>query len=117
MRVPSSSPVITYQDNLQIHRTSLRHLRMSKLEKDKKKQDKIWDFTVRGWRVADTCGIERLFYDPVTAKKSQRSVSDLKFEDTAIGGCYMTFLDKSRILHVRAQIQILYLCVEVIPHE
>ena len=44
----SALPVVTYQDNMQMSRTSLRHLRLSKLQKDKMWHEKMWDFTVRG---------------------------------------------------------------------
>ncbi|CAB3983671.1 Hypothetical predicted protein [Paramuricea clavata] len=60
-RLSNQLPVITYQDNMQISRTSLRHLRLSKLQKEKIKQGKMWDFTVRGWREADITGIEHHF--------------------------------------------------------
>ena len=66
-RIAPDQPVITYQDNMQIMRTSLRHLRLSKLHKEKLKQEKVWDFTVRGWRAADTSAIEEYFQDPKTA--------------------------------------------------
>ena len=65
-------PVVTFQDNMQMMRTSLRHLRMSKLQKEKFKQNKMWDFTVRGWRVADIEGIEDMFQD-----ESQKVVPDM----------------------------------------
>ncbi len=42
-------------------RTLLRHLRLSKLQSEKMKQEKMWDFTVRGWRVADVTGMEDNF--------------------------------------------------------
>ena len=85
LRVADDQPVITYQDNLQMKRTSMRHLRLSKLQKEKMKQNKMWDFTVRGWRVADTTGIEELFSKKDTAATSQRKVNSLKYEDTKIG--------------------------------
>jgi hypothetical protein len=85
LRVADDQPVITYQDNLQMKRTSMRHLRLSKLQKEKMKQNKMWDFTVRGWRVADTDGIEDLFKDKNTAVTPQRKLASLKYEDTKIG--------------------------------
>ena len=78
-------PVITYQDNLQMKRTRMRHLRLSKLQKEKMKQNKMWDLAMRGWRIADTDGIEELFSNKDTAATSQREVSSLKYEDTKIG--------------------------------
>ena len=44
------------------------------------------DFTVRGWRVADTTGIEE-YFEGSTAKdlNSQGCVKSLKYEDTSIG--------------------------------
>ena len=78
-------PVITYQDNLQMKRTSMRHLRLSKLQKEKMKQNKMWDFTVRGWRIANTDGLEELFSNKDTAAISQRKVNSLEYEDTKIG--------------------------------
>ena len=84
-RVSTDCPVVTYQDNIQMQRTSMRHLRLSKLQKDKKKQDNMWDFTVRGWRACDITDIEDLFEDQDTAKNPQRNVADLKFEDLSIG--------------------------------
>ncbi len=84
-RVASNQPVIMYQDNMQIMRTSLRHLRLSKLHKEKMKQEKVWDFTVRGWRAADVSGIEQYFQDLGTAAKPQREVSSMKYEDTKRG--------------------------------
>ena len=51
----------------------------------KKKQDEMWDFTVRGWRACDITDIEDFFEDQDTAKKPQRNVADLKFEDLSIG--------------------------------
>ena len=83
-RSNSTLPVVTYQDNMQVSRTSLRHLRLSKLQKDKMRQEKMWDFTVRGWRVANITGMESSF-DAVEAVKPQREVKTLKYEDTKIG--------------------------------
>ena len=78
-------PVITYQDNMQMKRTRMCHLRLSKLQKEKMKQNKMWDLAMRGWRIADTDGIEELFSNKDTAATSQREVSSLKYEDTKIG--------------------------------
>ena len=69
---------------MQMMRTSLRHFRISKLQKEKFKQNKMWDFTVRGWRVADIEGIEDLFQDD-SAVESQKVVKDLKYDDMLIG--------------------------------
>ena len=80
-----NQPVITYQDNLQMKRTSMRYLRLSKLQKEKMKQNKMWDFTVRGWRVADTDGLEELFSNKDTAATSQKEVNALEYKDTKIG--------------------------------
>ena len=63
----------------------MRHLRISKLTQDKTKQNKLWDFTVRGWRVADITGIENLFSKPETAKAQQMDVEELKYNDIKIG--------------------------------
>jgi hypothetical protein len=82
-RVEKETPVVTFQDNMQLMRTSMRHLRLSKLHKDKVKQNKIWDFTVRGWRVADISGIEYLFQNK-SSVEPQRAVKDLKYEDLLI---------------------------------
>ena len=71
---------------MQISRTSLRHLRLSKLQKDKVLQGKMWDFTVRGWREANICGIEEHFKGKEV--KSQQPVKDLKYQDTKIGNVY-----------------------------
>ena len=49
------------------------------------KQNKMWDFTVRGWRVAETDGIEELFKVKDTGLTPQRNVKSLEFEDTKIG--------------------------------
>ena len=68
---------------MQLMRTSMRHLRLSKLHKDKVKQNKIWDFTVRGWRVADISGIEDLFQQK-SSVEPQRAVKDLKYKDFLI---------------------------------
>ena len=84
-RIAPDQPVITYQDNMQIMRTSLRHLRLSKLHKEKLKQEKVWDFTVRGWRAADTSGIEEYFQAPKTAAQPQGEVSKMKYKDTKLG--------------------------------
>ena len=83
-RSNSALPVVTYQDNMQMSRRSLRHLRLSKLQKDKMRQEKMWDFTVRGWRVTSVTGIESSF-DGAKAVKPQREVKTLKYEDTKIG--------------------------------
>ena len=48
-------------------------------------QGKMWDFTVRGWRVADIKGIEELFKEPATATEPQRDITTLQYEDTKIG--------------------------------
>ena len=53
----------------------MRHLLLSKLTKDKTKQNKIWDFTVRGWRVDKQ----------ETAKAQQMDVGKLKYDDIKIG--------------------------------
>ena len=42
-RSNSTLPVVTYQDNMQMSRTSLRHLGLSKLQKEKMRQEKMWD--------------------------------------------------------------------------
>ena len=78
-------PVITYQDNMQLARTSMRHLQLSKLQKEKVKQGKMWDFTVRGWRAANINGIEHLFDDEETASKQPRELKSLEYEETKIG--------------------------------
>ncbi len=49
------------------------------------KQEKMWDFTVRGWRVADATGMEDNFKDKAKAVEPQKEVKDLKYEDTKIG--------------------------------
>jgi hypothetical protein len=85
-RVADSSPIITYQDNMQLMRTSLRHLRLSKLQKDKVSQNKMWDFTVRGWRVADIEGLEKDFQSTTEmALEPQGCVSKLTYEELCIG--------------------------------
>ena len=86
----SDNPVITYQDNMQLKQTSMRHLQLSKLQKEKLKQGKMWDSTVRGWRVATTCDIENLFKDEQTAVLPQREVRKLQYEDTKIGEAYFS---------------------------
>lgn len=86
-RATSAQPVITYQDNMQMSRTSLRHLRLSKLQKEKTKQEKMWDFTVRGWRIADISGMELNFNDEALSTKPQQDLKDLKYEETNIGSC------------------------------
>lgn len=78
-RVEKKAPVVTFQDNMQLMRSSMRHLRLSKLHKEKVKQNKMWDFTVRGWRVADITGIEDLFQD-TSSSEPQRVVKYLKYE-------------------------------------
>ena len=85
LRAPDDSPVITYQDNMQLKRTSMRHLRLSKLQKDKMKQMKMWDFTVRGWRLANVVEIRNLFLAPETAVDQQRKANALEYKDTKIG--------------------------------
>lgn len=70
---------------MQLMRTWLRHLRLSKLQKEKLKQNKMCDFTVRGWRVADENGIERLFKNKETAIDPQKDIKTLKYEDILIG--------------------------------
>ncbi|KAK3754178.1 hypothetical protein QZH41_020604, partial [Actinostola sp. cb2023] len=82
-RMVDDCPVITFQDNMQLMRTSLRHLRLSKLHKEKVNQNKMWDFTVRGWRAADITGIEKLFQNK-SAIESQQSVKSLKYDDLLI---------------------------------
>ena len=84
-RITKDVPVVTYQDNMQLMRTSMRHLRLSKLQKEKLKQDKIWDFTVGGWRVADVGGIEQLFTEKATAVTPQKDISKIKYKDITIG--------------------------------
>ena len=44
-----------------------------------------WDFTVRGYRVADISGWEELFHDGVTASTPQMELSSLKYKDITIG--------------------------------
>ena len=80
-----SKPVVTYQDNMQLMRTSMRHLRLSKLEKDKMKQGKVWDFTVRGWRECEITGLEDMFKNRLLTTQPQREVKKLKYKDTKIG--------------------------------
>ena len=50
----------------------------------------MWDFTVRGWRVATTCDIENLFGGEQTAVLPQRKVRKLQYEDTKIGEAYFS---------------------------
>ncbi|KAK3729312.1 hypothetical protein QZH41_011439 [Actinostola sp. cb2023] len=83
-RVPDNIPVITYQDNMQLMRTSMRHLRLSKLHKEKQKQNKMWDFTVRGWRKADISGIENLFKHKETAVDPQKDIRSLEYSEIKI---------------------------------
>ena len=71
---------------MQISCTSLRHLRLSKLQMNKVLQGKMWDFTVRGWREADISGIEEHIKEKEV--KSQQRVKDLKYQDTKIGNVY-----------------------------
>lgn len=77
-RLSEDSPVITHQDNMQMSRTSLRHLRLSKLQKDKLKQEKMWDFTVLGWRKADITGLEDQLKQEDLVLKPQREVKSLR---------------------------------------
>ena len=70
---------------MQLMRTSLRHLRLSKLQKDKLKQGKMWDFTVRGWRESDISGIDHLFVSEKTAVIPQKGISSLQHSDIQIG--------------------------------
>ena len=63
----------------------MRHLRLSKLKKEKWKQSKVWDFTVRGWKPVDTEGIEELFVREDTAVTPQKDLSKLKYTDITIG--------------------------------
>ena len=66
----------------------MRHLHLSKLTQDKKKQNKLRDFTVRSWRVADVAditGIENLFSKLETAKAQQMDVEEPKCNDINIG--------------------------------
>ena len=76
---------------MQIMRTSLRHLRLSKLHKEKLRQEKVWDFTVRGWRAADTTKIQHLFQDSKSAVDPQGDVSNMKYSDTKLGKRMKTF--------------------------
>lgn len=88
-RLVEGWPVVTFQDNMQLMRTSMRHLRLSKLQKDKVKQNKMWDFTVRGFRVGDIIGLEELFRKEETAVKPQKEVKDIKSDDFLIGKYYI----------------------------
>ena len=83
-RLKQDEPVVTFQDNMQLMRTSLRHLRLSKLQKEKAKQGKLWDFTARGWRVADITGLEEFFGSLETAAEPQQSISALEYKDVLI---------------------------------
>ena len=98
LRVPDCQPVITYQDNMQLKRTSLRHLRLSKLQKEKVKQGKMWDFTVRGYRATSTEDIEDLFEDAATAVLPQRDVRQLTYDDTKLGKIITGFEFKKIII-------------------
>ena len=80
-----NNPVITYQDNMQLKRTSMRDLQLSKLQKEKLKQGKMWDFNVRGWRAPTVCDIEDLCRNEQSAALPQREIQKLKYEDTKIG--------------------------------
>ena len=73
--------VVTYQHNMQMSRTSFRHLR---LHKEKVHKEKMWDIMVQDWRVADVTGMESSFKE-VEALKSQQEVKKLKYKDTKIG--------------------------------
>ena len=85
-RLSVQQPIITYQDNMQISRTSLQHLRLSKLKKGKVLQGKMLDFTARGWCEANICGLEEHFKGKEV--NSQQPVKDLKCQDTKIGDVY-----------------------------
>jgi hypothetical protein len=88
-RLSNQLPVITYQDNMQISRTSLRHLRLSKLQKEKIKQGKMWDFTVRGWREADITGIEHHFNEK-EAVEAQKPVKKLVFKEPRLVSVFVS---------------------------
>jgi hypothetical protein len=81
-----------YQDNMQISCTSLRHLQLSTLQKEKVLQGKMWDFTVRGWREADISGIENHFNDK-EAVKPHKLVKKLEYKDAKIGRFCMKIIN------------------------
>lgn len=83
---------------MQLKRTSLRHLRLSKLQKEKVKQGKMWDFTIRGYRAASTEDIEDLFEDAATAVLPQRDVRQLTYDDTKLGKIITGFEFKKIII-------------------
>ena len=89
-RLKQDQQVVTFQDNTKLMPTSLRHLRLSKLQKEKSKQGKLWDFTVRGSWVADTTGLEEFFESRETAAEPQQSISSFEYKDVLIGTlCFM----------------------------
>ena len=84
-RVSDTTPVITFQDNMQLMQTSLHHLRPSKLQKVKTKQGKVWHFTVQGWKVADVGCIEEFSSCHDNVPEAQKDVRAVKYEDLLIG--------------------------------
>jgi hypothetical protein len=68
----------------------MRHLRLKgesqtgKTQKEKVEQGKFWDFTVRGWRVANVTGIDDFFEKKETALNPQKEIATLKYEDIKI---------------------------------
>ena len=97
---------------MQLMRTSMRHLRLSKLQKDKLKQGKMWNFTVRGWRLADITGIEELFTESATATEPQKDITTITYEDTKIG----EFSNKKICWHTLFAIYLFALSTPSVPN-
>ena len=51
----------------------------------------MWNFTVRGLVIPNVDGIEDLFNSKETAEEPQRSLKEVKAQDTLIGRCIHSF--------------------------
>ena len=85
-RAPASKPVMLLLDNINLYHGNRRHHRLFNLL-----GPKMWNFTVRGLVIPNVDGIEDLFNSKETAEEPQRSLKEVKAQDTLIGRCIHSF--------------------------
>ena len=83
---PASKPVMLLLDNINLYHGNRRHHRLFNLL-----GPKMWNFTVRGLLIPNVDGIEDLFNSKETAEEPQRSLKEVKAQDTFIGRCIHSF--------------------------
>ena len=85
-RTPASKPVMLLLDNINLYHGNRMHHRLFD-----PLGPKMWNFTVRGFVIPNVNGIEDLFNSNETVEEPQRSLKEVKAQDTFIGRCIHSF--------------------------